>query len=807
MGVFSVAGILVAAGVTWFVLPRLIAAAELAPVAAGNPRLLARLEAMRRWSPVAGATALACLCFLLVTGVPWDGELTHLSPVPARALALDDELRSELGAPETGQAVVVEGASAGAVLEREENLSATLRKLVQDKALAGFDDAAQVLPSERTQREHAAMLPDTAALRTEVATASQGLGFTAGAFAPFLQDVARAKSLPPLDASALPAALANDPLLSARIGALLFQWRDRWYGLVAPRGLADPARLAAAVAGIDGVTYIDTHAETNRIAAIAAHGARSWLLGGVCAAVAALAAGLRDPTRLLRVLGSIAASLAVTLTILKLSGQSLTLVHVLALQFVAGIGLDYALFFSRPGLDEEERLRTLRTLVTCNAHGAADFWIAVRLPDAAVARHRRDGERGRRVCDDFCIPAGRNMAIAGMTPLFLTASTIVSALGAGEAATLAALRSGQTGLTRCDFPDAPPHGFIGRVPGLDHWRLPSHSARFQCRNNALADMALEDEEFRAAIARARARYGAGRIATVVGTSTSGILAAEEAYPRRDAATGALPADFSYDYSYDLSSVSRFVQETLALRGPVSTVSAACASSARAFIDAHDLIAAGFADAAVVGGADSLCRLTLQGFASLELIAPGCCRPCDAGRNGISIGEAAGFVLLERTEAKSGSVALLGAGGSSDGYHISQPRPDGAGAAQAMRAALDSARLAPGDIGYINLHGTATRANDAMEDAAVTAVFGATVPCSSTKGLTGHTMGSCGIVEAVIAKLCLIHGFAPACTGMESVDPAFSMTVLAQRHDAPLRAVLSNSFGFGGMNCSLVFGTA
>jgi 3-oxoacyl-[acyl-carrier-protein] synthase-1 len=383
----------------------------------------------------------------------------------------------------------------------------------------------------------------------------------------------------------------------------------------------------------------------------------------------------------------------------------------------------------------------------------------------------------------------------------------VTALGAGEAATLAALRARRSGLTPCDFADAPRAGYIGRVPGLEDWALPEATARFQCRNNALADMALAEPGFREAVEAARQRHGAGRIATVIGTSTSGILAAEEAYRRRDSKTGALLPGFAYDTTYDLSSISRFVQQNLGLSGPVATVSVACASSARAFIDAHDLIAAGFADAAVVGGTDSLCRLTLHGFASLELISPEPCRPCDAARRGISIGEAAGFVLLERAPARPGTVALLGAGASSDGYHISQPRPDGAGAAHAMWAALTSAGLSPRDVDYINLHGTGTLANDAMEDAAVVSVFGRETLCSSTKGFTGHTMGTCGIVEAVMAKLCVEQDFLPGGLGITEVDPAFGMAVLTENREAPVRAVLSNAFGFGGMNCSLVFGRA
>ena len=393
-----------------------------------------------------------------------------------------------------------------------------------------------------------------------------------------------------------------------------------------------------------------------------------------------------------------------------------------------------------------------------------------------------------------------------MMPLYMTAASIVSALGRGEAATLATLRSGQSPLQPCDFADTPGNGFIGRVAGLDEWQVPQDMAAYQCRNNALAAMAL-DGDFRAAVQDLRERVGADRIATIIGTSTSGILAAEEAYRERDPATLALPASFSYGHSYDLASVTDFVRRTLGLRGPAYTVSTACASSARAFIDAHHLIAAGMADAAVIGGADSLCRLTLHGFAALDLISPEPCRPCDAARRGISIGEASGFVILERSRQHADDVALLGHGASSDGYHISAPRPDGAGAARAMQQALRGAGVTVDGIDYINLHGTGTRANDAMEDAAVTGIFRNAAACSSTKGFTGHTMGSCGVVEAVIAKLAIQNGFMPACCGLQEIDPSFGMAVLTEGRDGPVRRVLSNAFGFGGVNCSLLFGAS
>jgi 3-oxoacyl-[acyl-carrier-protein] synthase I len=397
-----------------------------------------------------------------------------------------------------------------------------------------------------------------------------------------------------------------------------------------------------------------------------------------------------------------------------------------------------------------------------------------------------------------------------MTPLVLSAAGLVTALGTGQAATLDALRARRDGLRPCDFAGLA-HGFIGRVAGVEAHALPQALAGFDCRNHRLADMALRSDGFAAAVARAVARHGADRIAVVVGTSTSGVLSCEDAYRHRDKHTGALPDGFDYRRTHDLQALSWFVHSALGLAGPALTVSTACASSARAFLDASHLIASGVADAAVVGGADSLCRLTLSGFAALELVSPDPCRPCDAARQGISVGEAAGFCLLERPPDGNGGdgngdgVAVLGIGASSDGYHMSSPRPDGEGAALAMRRALACARLAPGDIDAINLHGTGTRANDAAEDVAVAAVFGDRVPASSTKGFTGHTMGSCGIVEAVIGKLCLEGGFLPGCLRVDRVDPAFRAQVITRNQNRPLRRLVSNSFGFGGMNASLVLG--
>ena len=388
-------------------------------------------------------------------------------------------------------------------------------------------------------------------------------------------------------------------------------------------------------------------------------------------------------------------------------------------------------------------------------------------------------------------------------PLFLTAAGLVSALGQGAEATLDALRTGRSGLRRCDFAGFD-LGYVGQVAGVEAHRLPPGLARFDCRNHRLADLALRSDGFTEAVAAARTRYGAARIAVVVGSSTSGILSSEAAYRARDPAGGALPGWFDYAHTHDMAALARFVRSALALEGPAFVVSTACASSARTFADAAMLITAGLADAAVVGGADSLCAMTLRGFAALELISPVPCRPCAADRAGLSVAEAAGFALLEPTGE---GVALLGAGASCDGYHMSAPHPEGAGAAAAMRAALTAADLDAVAIDYVNLHGTGTPANDAMEDSAVVAVLGDRVPCSSTKGWTGHALGAAGVLEALIAALCIRHGLRPGCLGLEAPDPALRACILTSPLAGPVQRVLSNSFGFGGINCTLVLGMA
>jgi 3-oxoacyl-[acyl-carrier-protein] synthase-1 len=235
---------------------------------------------------------------------------------------------------------------------------------------------------------------------------------------------------------------------------------------------------------------------------------------------------------------------------------------------------------------------------------------------------------------------------------------------------------------------------------------------------------------------------------------------------------------------------------------MATVSTACSSSAKVFLLAQRWIAAGVIDAAVVGGVDSLCLSTLHGFHALQLLSPEICRPFDAGRKGISIGEAAGFMLVEATPA---AVSVSGGGESSDAWHMSTPHPEGLGAQDAMRAALAEAGLQAGDIGWVNAHGTATPANDRSEAAALAAVFGAAgVPVSSTKGITGHTLGAAGIVEAIITAAAVERQTLPPSANVDTPDASLPVDLVRTARPAALRHAMSNNFGFGGSNCSLIF---
>ena len=391
-----------------------------------------------------------------------------------------------------------------------------------------------------------------------------------------------------------------------------------------------------------------------------------------------------------------------------------------------------------------------------------------------------------------------------MQAVYLSYFTLTTCLGQGRDANWKAIVQQRTGLQPCKFETAELPTFVGQVDGVELEAMPPRLADHLCRNNQLAQLALQQDGFSKAVEEAIESFGRDRIGVFLGTSTSGILSTEIAYRHRDGKTGALPNDFHYQHTHNTFSVSGFVRDYFELEGPAVAVSSACSSSAKVFGNAARMMACGLIDAAIVGGVDSLCLTTLYGFNSLELLSDQRCQPFGAARNGISISEAAGFALLTLEKPTLGSaVAITGVGESSDAHHMSSPHPEGAGALASMQQALDMAGLATNQIDYINLHGTATRSNDAAEGLAVSTLFGAELPCSSTKGHTGHALGAAGIVEVLFCAMAIKNGLLPAGINTQEVDASLKVNYLLDNQVSAPRAIISNSFGFGGSNCSLL----
>jgi 3-oxoacyl-[acyl-carrier-protein] synthase-1 len=398
-----------------------------------------------------------------------------------------------------------------------------------------------------------------------------------------------------------------------------------------------------------------------------------------------------------------------------------------------------------------------------------------------------------------------------LPPTYLNALGLVNALGNGCGEIGRRLLAGDgTGMVlETGWLAAGGEALVGRVMG-ELPGVPEQLARYDCRNNRLLLAALA--QIADVVEQAIGRYGRTRIGVVLGTSTSGIREGEAAITDLDR-DGAMPAGFDYA-AQEIGTAAPFLARHLGLLGPAYTVSTACTSSAKALVSARLLLAAGVCDAVLAGGVDSLCRLTVSGFTALESVSPERCNPMSANRRGINVGEGAALFLMTR-EATPGDtpIALQGCGESSDAHHISAPHPDGLGAERAMRAALDDAGMSPADIAYVNLHGTATPLNDEMESRAMARVFPGDTPCSSTKPLTGHTLGAAGASEAGFCWLALRDdnrrlpphlwdGVAdPALPPLHLVKPGERM-----RQDGK-RVVMSNGFAFGGSNVSLILGDA
>lgn len=386
-----------------------------------------------------------------------------------------------------------------------------------------------------------------------------------------------------------------------------------------------------------------------------------------------------------------------------------------------------------------------------------------------------------------------------MHRVHITAFTATCAAGAGNSPLWKALHESRSGLRANDFGSAPLATWIGRVEGIEHSPLPEAFAAYECRNNRLAWAGLQQDGFLTAVQEARERHGAERVALVLGTSTSSIGATEEAYSRLSG--GEFPPDLRRPAVHTPHSTAEFLQRALGIHGVAFTVATACSSSAKAFAQAARLLQLGLADAVVVGGVDSLCGSVLFGFNSLALISPEVCRPFDAGRRGINIGEAAAFALLER---QGGRFVLSGFGESSDAHHMSAPHPSGLGAQTAIEDALRMAGLAADAIDYVNLHGTASQKNDEIEAQVLARLFPASTRASSTKGWTGHTLGAAGALEAVISLLAMEHAYSPGNLNARQLDAMCGPQLRVAGQAAPIAHALSNSFGFGGSNCALLF---
>ncbi|MCK9608894.1 MAG: beta-ketoacyl-ACP synthase [Methylomonas sp.] len=392
-------------------------------------------------------------------------------------------------------------------------------------------------------------------------------------------------------------------------------------------------------------------------------------------------------------------------------------------------------------------------------------------------------------------------------PVAITAYQCVSAAGDNLNALHAALLANRNCLRPLRLFELPFETVVGEVSTS----LPAVRSTLQtyaCRNARLALHALNQGNIRAATEQAIARHGAARVGVVLGTSTSGIYETEIAYQAllRDAA---MPSDFNFLHTHTAQASAEFLRHELGLRGPCYSISTACSSSAKALGAAQRLLVADVCDAVLVAGVDSLCRLTLFGFNSLQLISPDACRPMDIQRSGINIGEAAALLLLERPDpGNTESPRLLAVGEGSDAHHMSAPHPEGLGAAAAMRQALQLADRRPEQIDYINLHATASILNDLSEAKAVRRVFRNPPPCAGVKGLLGHTLGAAGAVEVAISLLALDKGFLPGNCGLRQADPQCALPIVAEPNlNHQPRLILSNAFGFGGNNASVLLEAA
>ncbi len=384
----------------------------------------------------------------------------------------------------------------------------------------------------------------------------------------------------------------------------------------------------------------------------------------------------------------------------------------------------------------------------------------------------------------------------------IAAYSLTSALGLGLAGMRAGLAGGESPLAGSAWPDCDVECFLGRVDDVSLSDVPDDR---RSRNNALIELALQQDGFSVTLADAVAHYGADRVGVVMGTSTSSIDRTEAGYHSLDA-DDRFAVEFRQPRTHNPHAPGDYLASRIGAEGPCITISAACASSAKVFATGKRWLEQGLVDAVVVAGADSLCLSIIYGFHSLQLVSPERCRPFSVDRTGISLGEAAGFVLLTR-DADAGKPRLLGAGESCDAYHMSSAHPEGLGARLCMERALQDARLGLADVGYINLHGTGTRANDETEGAVMAAMLAEACTArqpliSATKGWTGHALGAAGMVEAILCLNAMDTSQVPGTVNTYAPDAAFEL--LLESRKASIDVAMTNSFGFGGNNASVVF---
>lgn len=373
-----------------------------------------------------------------------------------------------------------------------------------------------------------------------------------------------------------------------------------------------------------------------------------------------------------------------------------------------------------------------------------------------------------------------------------------------------ALQNQRGGLSKNAYPHSHLKTWVGSVQAIDDFTWQSGEKKWQSRNNALAAMAFDNARLQQKIARLIRHYGANRLGVVIGSSTSSIDRTEDAY--RALSEGVFSPEYRQPTVVNPHAPGLFAAHLCGITGPCITINTACSSSAKVFATAARWLRLGIVDAALVGGVDTLCLSVLHGFHALQLVSENPCRPFDQNRDGINLGEAAGFALLIRKNPKgpeldieSSGFCLSGFGESSDAHHMSHPHPEGLGARIAIQQALAQAQLNTHDIDYINLHGTSSRANDLIEGRLISELFPANTPVSSTKAWTGHTLGAAGITEAVVSLEAAKNNFVPGTLNLDQLDQQIPpLDMCPHNREKNLQRIMSNSFGFGGNNACLIF---